>query len=539
METNIAPNSQIEQQQEIAARQVAMFAEQCGEAMLDFACHAAFPLTLTTELAYLLRQLVEERYGLKLPWSAAPVLLLSNLCDVVGHDLYSMGVEIRWVLIKKLIDKFPESRVNELAQWMAGYIKHRLELDPTERLQVLGDPSEWIALACLNSDDLITQEIERYLSQVLAASEDANDRFRWSAVVENLSDLLVQRGLQPLELNKLKARITENSLDLQEPSTELDRVQNAIYRAGFPMLQSREVEYATVVFTETGVESGDALYPFEFETVQVNERGDIVYQEQCRVLVFREPLAPDIGLEMVAIPSGKFMMGSPETEHDRYDDESPQHPVTIQQPFFIGKYPVTQTQWLVIANTPKIDRKLDPDPSNFKGDNRPVEQVSWEEAVEFCQRLSRETGRDYRLPTEAQWEYACRAGTTTPFYFGKTITGKLANYASDNVYLQERKVKSKSETSSVGIYPPNQFGLYDLHGNVDEWCLDHWHDNYKGAPTDGSAWFSDDKNVRYLLRGTSWYCSPRDGRSAARLKYSPKYHNDFIGFRVVCEIPRT
>jgi hypothetical protein len=310
MDTNIAPNPQIDRQQEIAARQVAMFAEQYGEEMLDFACHAAFPLTLTTELAYLLRQLVAERYGLKLPWSAAPELLLSNLCDIVGHDLYAMEVEVRWVSIEKLIDKFLEPRVNELAQWMAGYIKHRLELDPNDRVQVLGDPSEWIALACLNGDDFITQEIERYLSQLLAASADANDRFRWSAVVENLSDLLVQRGLQPLELNKLKARIAESQLDLQQPSTELERVQQAIFRfsngdaarTGFPMLQSREIEYATVVFTETEVESGDALYPFEFDTVQVDVKGKIVGREQCSAFAFREPLAPDNWLEMVAIP---------------------------------------------------------------------------------------------------------------------------------------------------------------------------------------------------------------------------------------------
>jgi formylglycine-generating enzyme required for sulfatase activity len=539
MDTNIAPNPQIERQQEIAARQVAMFTAQYGEEMLDFACHAAFPLTLTTELAYLLRQLVEERYGLKLPWSAAPELLLSNLCDLVGHDLYAMGVEIRWVLIKKLIDKFPEPRVNELAQWMAGYIKHRLELDPTERLQVLGDPSEWIALACLNSDDFVTQEIERYLSQLLADSKDANDRFRWSAVVENMSDLLVQRGLQPLELNKLKQRIAANRLDFQEPSNELERVQSAIYRSGFPMLQSREIEYATIVFTETGVESGDALYPFEFETVQVDERGKIVHREQGRAFAFREPLSPNIWLEMVAIPSGKFMMGSPESEHERWEDESPQHEVTIEQPFFIGKYPVTQAQWRVIANTSQIERELNPDPSNFKGDNRPVEEVFWEDAVEFCRRLSRDTGRDYRLPTEAEWEYACRAGTETPFYFGKTITGKLANYNSDVIYLQERKAKRKGETTSVGDFPPNAFGLSDLHGNVWEWCLDCWHDNYQGAPMDGTAWLSDEDKVRHVVRGGSWDDDPRICRSASRNYYSPDLRLSSIGFRVVCEIPRT
>ncbi len=254
---------------------------------------------------------------------------------------------------------------------------------------------------------------------------------------------------------------------------------------------------------------------------------------------FREPLAPNIGLEMVAIPSGKFMMGSPESEPDRLPDESPQHEVTIQQPFFIGKYPVTQAQWRVIANTPQIERKLNPKPSRFNGDNLPVEQVSWEEAVEFCQRLSRETGRDYRLPTEAEWEYACRAGTTTPFYFGKTITGKLANYNSGVTYFQERKVKSKGAITSVGDFPPNAFGLYDLHGNVWEWCLDRSHGNYEGAPIDGSAWLSDEDNVRHAVRGGSWYSFPRFCRSASRYILPPDDRDFSFGFRVVCDIPRT
>jgi formylglycine-generating enzyme required for sulfatase activity len=165
--------------------------------------------------------------------------------------------------------------------------------------------------------------------------------------------------------------------------------------------------------------------------------------------------------------------------------------------------------------------------------------VSWEEAIEFCQRLSRETGRDYRLPTEAEWEYACRAGTTTPFYFGKTITGKLANYISHVTYFKERKIKSKDETTSVGIFPPNQFGLYDMHGNLWEWCLDYWHDNYQGAPTNGSAWLSENDDDSRILRGGSWYFHPRPCRSASRFCDSPDAGAIGVGLRVVCEIPKT
>lgn len=132
-------------------------------------------------------------------------------------------------------------------------------------------------------------------------------------------------------------------------------------------------------------------------------------------------------MEMVAIPGGKFIMGSPESESERGTWESPQHTVTIQ-PFFMGKFTVTQSQWKAVAALPKVNIDLNPDPFNFKGDNRPVEQVSWDDVIEFCARLSKKTEKTYRLPSEAEWEYACRAGTTTPFYFGETITTDLANY---------------------------------------------------------------------------------------------------------------
>ncbi len=532
IDANLDPK--IERQRDIAERQVALFTERYGQTMLDFACHAAFPQMLTTELVYLLRQLLTEQYELDLPWSAAPELLLSNLCDTAGHDLYGMSVGIRWVLLEKLVAKHGRKRLDELAAWMGEYIKYRLERDFSSRARVFGDPSEWTVLACLK-DDEIAAKIKEQLRQVLAETESPYDRFQLSALVEDHADLLAQQGLQPFKLQDLAQKIENNSWEAPDPE-DPEQIRNIMAKLNFPLLQSKEISSATISFEETEIEFGDVLYPFEFETVQVNEQGDIVYQEQCRVLVFREPLSIDIGLEMVAIPSGQFMMGSPESELDRWEDESPQHQVTVQ-PFFIGKYPVTQAQWLVIANKPQIERKLNPDPSNFKGDNRPVEKVSWEEAVEFCQRLSRATGREYRLPTEAEWEYACRAGTTTPFYFGKTITGKLANYASSETYLSERKAKWKQETTSVGIFPPNQFGLYDMHGNIWEWCLDHWHSNYKLAPIDGSVWLSDDGSASFV-RGGSWNSLPRNCRSACRYGDTPADRDFDIGFRVVCEIPR-
>ncbi len=197
---------------------------------------------------------------------------------------------------------------------------------------------------------------------------------------------------------------------------------------------------------------------------------------------------------------------------------------------------------------PKIERELEHRPSHFsKGTSEPVESVSWWEAVEFCARLSRHSGRTYRLPSEAEWEYACRAGTTTPFHCGDTITTDLANYrGTDDEDLQWSgsygsgpKGIYREKTTPVDAFLPNALGLYDIHGNVWEWCEDHWHDNYEGAPTDGRAWLSDDNNAARVMRGGSWYLNPRYCRSATRFYGTPGGHNDDIGFRVVCEMPRT
>ncbi|MCZ8162317.1 MAG: formylglycine-generating enzyme family protein, partial [Microcystis sp. LE19-196.1B] len=160
---------------------------------------------------------------------------------------------------------------------------------------------------------------------------------------------------------------------------------------------------------------------------------------------------------------------------------------------------------------------------------------------EFCARLSKLTGREYRLPSEAEWEYACRAGTTTPFYFGETITGELANYRASGTYAGEPKGEDREQTTPVGQFPPNAFGLYDMHGNVWEWCADTWHDNYDGAPTDGSACIENGDDNRSPLRGGSWFYDPLYCRSADR-DYPYYYRRDYpyySGFRVVCGAGRT
>ena len=250
-----------------------------------------------------------------------------------------------------------------------------------------------------------------------------------------------------------------------------------------------------------------------------------------------EGLGEAIPLQMLQIPEGPFTMGSAEDEPEREDDEI-QHEVNVPS-FFMARYPVTQAQWRAVAAMPQEKRELKPDPSGFKGDNRPVERVSWYDAVEFCDRLSTHTNRQYRLPSEAEWEYACRAGTTTPFHFGKTLTTEVANYDGNYTYADGSKGEYRRETTPVDSFNiANPFGLCDMHGNVREWCADYY-GSYEQTPTDGSAFKTENEEASRILRGGSWNFFPRSCRSAYRDYFTPGFADNLIGFRVSCSAPRT
>jgi formylglycine-generating enzyme required for sulfatase activity len=264
------------------------------------------------------------------------------------------------------------------------------------------------------------------------------------------------------------------------------------------------------------------LKTFNFEVVTTDATGNITNRRNASAKYFTEDLGNGVLLEMVEIPGGTFIMGSPANEAERYSDESPQYQVTVPS-FCIGKYELTQAQYQAIMGT---------NPAYFKGDNRPVEQVSWFDAVAFCEKLSQKTGKKYRLPSEAEWEYACRAGTTTPFYFGESITPDLVNYDGNYTYASAPKGQYRQQTTDVGTFPPNAFGLYDMHGNVWEWCQDDWQENYINAPINGSALISR-SNIN-MLRGGSWFGNPDGCRSAFRNNVFLDYGIGHFGFRVVC-----
>jgi formylglycine-generating enzyme required for sulfatase activity len=271
---------------------------------------------------------------------------------------------------------------------------------------------------------------------------------------------------------------------------------------------------------------------FSFDIITVDATGRETDRRPGTAPYFSEDLGNGIILDMVQTPGGRFMMGAAKGEEGASDDEFPQHEVRVEA-FAIGKFAVTQAQWKAIANLSKVKIDLNPDPANFKGANRPIEQVSWNEAIEFCDRLSRKTQKTYRLPSEAQWEYACRAGTTTPFHFGETITPKLANYNGNYLYAKAAKGEYRETTIDVGSFPPNAFGLYDMHGNVWEWCMDTWHSSYDRAPNDGSAWIDKSAETR-LIRGGSWLNYPHNCRSAVRNHLDPAHRVNGLGFRVIC-----
>ena len=281
---------------------------------------------------------------------------------------------------------------------------------------------------------------------------------------------------------------------------------------------------------------------WDFQTIVVNQYAEIIEKPDQSVQYFEEEIAEDLSIKMIIIPSGSFMMGSPEGELDSYSDEKPQHLVTVPS-FAIGQFVVTQAQWKTIAQLPKVKQKLNASPSYHSGDDRPVERVDWSEAVEFCNRLTRLTRKLYRLPSEAEREYACRAGTTTAFNIGPTIATDFVNYrGTDDVradrtilgsYGEGPKGNYRGKTTPAQTFSANNIGLFDTHGNVWEWCADDWHENYEGAPLDSSVWDASNDSGSKVTRGGSCGSTPQGCRSAIRDSHSSSIRDNCLGFRVL------
>jgi formylglycine-generating enzyme required for sulfatase activity len=261
-----------------------------------------------------------------------------------------------------------------------------------------------------------------------------------------------------------------------------------------------------------------------------------------------------VGMKLTLIPAGKFLMGSPAAEPERDDNEA-QHEVTISRPFYLGVYEVTQGQYEKLMGQPRAGGKYNPQnpgarfgPGRGGGPDHPMENIRWNHAVEFCRRLTalpeeKKAGRVYRLPTEAEWEYACRAGSTTPFHYGGSLSSKEANFNGEFPYGGAGKGPYLRRTAKVGSYKPNAWGLYDMHGNVWEWCSD-WYDPdyYKKSPKtdpkgpDKGVLPTDYKDFYRVVRGGGWVDEARGCRSAYRFRAMPHDGYQIVGFRVVCEV---
>ncbi|MEO0406660.1 MAG: SUMF1/EgtB/PvdO family nonheme iron enzyme [Cyanobacteria bacterium P01_A01_bin.135] len=271
-----------------------------------------------------------------------------------------------------------------------------------------------------------------------------------------------------------------------------------------------------------------------FSTVTITEKGKILNVERKSANYRIERIEELFLMEMILIPAGVFTM-SQQSDDETLRADTDQQSKAGMSDFEMSKYAVTQAQWQAVASLPRVQVFLDPRPSRFKGDELPVEQVSWYEAVEFCERLSKRTGRKYRLPSETEWEYACRARTMTPFHLGETITPDLANYNCLRAYRLGPTGEYRGRTTIVGKFPPNDFGLYDMHGNVSEWCTNHWYDN-DHKPILGNEVLAEDRRSQRIIRGGSWLNYPEDCESSHRAGNFVNNRDYNVGFRVVCSI---
>ena len=392
---------------------------------------------------------VQVKSSKKLPEHLKPVLLKKAKNVVEGTNNQPQRREplvansnSRDTYCTRIQKYLAEGKLTPIAEWQLATFAKELEISESEASSILeaelgkreqaketyGNLLRETMAKGFNPLEPRTQQQLKELQQALKLSDKEVEVINEAILAET------KAGKKEVEARKQQE---EERIRRQQEVKEERRQREEAER----LKQQQEIENRLNV-TEFVADSkptnkdGIKLQVLKFDVVKVNDKGQEVNREKGQAQYFTEDLGNGIGLDMVYISGGSFMMGSRKGEGAKY--KKPQHEVTVQ-PFFMGKFQITQAQWRAITSLPKVKIDLEPEPSNFKGDERPVEQVSWDDAVEFCQRLSNATGKEYRLPSEAEWEYACRAGTTTSFHFGETITGELVNYrASDTNSPNER-----------------------------------------------------------------------------------------------------
>jgi len=458
-----------------------------------------------------------------------PVLEFIHACNVVHRDIKPDNIIRRETDSRLvLIDFGGAKQVTQTSIARQATVIYTMGYAPNEQMAGFACPASDLYALGVTCVRLLTQclPIQDAYGQIKDPLYDAmNGQWLWQEYVK-AQGISISEDLSKI-LDKLLQHLAS---DRYQSATE---VLNDLKSAKTVIIEPQTTQ-PTLLKLPTEPKIIRPLPPLqtcEFDVVTVDTGGREVNRDRATAEFFVEELSKGVTLEMVAIPGGTYLMGSPNFEGDA--DERPQHRVAIA-PFFMGKYPITQAQWRAVTALPKVKQTLNPYPSKFKGLNRPVENVSWHEAVEFCVRLSQHTGREYRLPSEAEWEYACRAGTTTSFHFGEKITTELVNYSDSDTYIMETKTRYRKETTDVGSFlVANAFGLYDMHGLVWEWCADPWHNNYQDAPSDGRVWEDGGDIHRRVLRGGSWNFGAELCRSASRSWNESDGGLRICGFRVV------
>jgi formylglycine-generating enzyme required for sulfatase activity len=500
--------------------------------------------------------------------------------DINPNTLYFEFVDnIRDILLEYL----GKSRAIDVIAALSEYIAKKLGITPKEfQGSIVSNPEmlmgkgedNLIRMFALVSAEVFSKLGEEH-SELVAGLKNSGNHYKWDDfipelkyqkwkidnIVEEVVTVEVLRGTEELLFQRLKEKFPfsddgELYWYLRQGVANLSQEYRRILES--PGITPESLELKELVDLITPEVLSHTLSVFHSETVLVNITGTITERKPVRAYYYTENV-PE--LNMMYIPGGQFWMGTEEEEIARlqkkfdwegFDRESPRHLVKLES-FYLSQTPITQVQWRFIAEREDLKAELDLNPNlaQFKGDNLPVEHVNWFEAVEFCQRLSRLTGKNYKLPSEAQWEYACRAIQNEaqpypPFHYGETLTSDLANYRAIRIYADEAEGEYREQTTLVRQFDPNAFGLYDMHGNVWEWCEDDWHENYQDAPTDGSARSKmgkkPQKDSYSVLRGGSWNVNPVVCRSACRYSYfylGRDLRVNVIGFRVLCVVGRT
>jgi formylglycine-generating enzyme required for sulfatase activity/tRNA A-37 threonylcarbamoyl transferase component Bud32 len=433
-------------------------------------------------------------------WSASVILyeMLTGQLPFIGQDWAELYGAIR--------GREPEPLPDETPGWLRELMAKALKKNPAERFQSASEmqaaltqprheakqPVETQAAASKPQTNIELSSTEREVIAQTAPDPAKNKPAQEiDPYLTRVTDLLA-----PDSTESLKSELPSEKAKLQPQSAPLKNLRLAV-KWGASMAVAF-IALATYLATITSSPTPPSFSPAPGGT---DTRTDLVENLN------------GVRLEMMRVPGGEFLMGSPENEPDRSENEGPQHRVTVPS-LYIGKYEVTQAQWEAVMGSNN-------NRSSYKGNDLPVHNVAWVDAKDFCQKLSDMTGKTYRLPSEAEWEYACRAGAT-------------GAYAGDLDSMAWYYNTAGHKPHPVGQKQPNSFGLYDMHGNVSEWCEDFWHDNYNGAPTDGLAWLSSGDSSRHVERGCAWdFGNSSILRSAKRFGFDPHYRHFSSGIRVV------